>query len=261
MEFDVSQAEQCVLIEERDSILTVTINRPQVRNAVDYATAEAIAGALERLASEEQLSSAIITGAGGFFSSGMDLGAFLGGSLPLFGDRGFAGIARRSASKPVIAAVEGFAIAGGFEIALACDLIVAAEGARFAIPEVQRGLVAAGGALLRLPRRMPYHVAMELALTGDFITAERLHGLGIVNRLTAAGAAHAEARSLAEKIIAAAPLAIKATKRIIAEQEDWSHEDMWEQQELVRVPVMNSADAREGAAAFGERRQPIWQGR
>src|SRR5271165_4708027 len=155
---DDQAAEQAVLTERREGVLLITLNRPEVRNAVNAALAEGVAGALEELDGDDSLSVGVLTGAGGYFSAGMDLGAFVKGESPWFGDRGFAGIAQRAARKPLIAAVEGFALAGGLEIALSCDLIVAAKGAKLGIPEAKRSLVAAGGALLRLPRRMPYHV-------------------------------------------------------------------------------------------------------
>src|SRR4029077_5736985 len=182
-----NETQPVVLTERYDNILLITLNRPEVRNAVNAALAEGVANALEELDSDEALSVGILTGAGGFFCAGMDLGAFVKGESPWFGYRGFAGIAQRAADKPLIAAIEGFAVAGGMEIALACDLIVAAEGAKLGIPEVKRSLVAAGGALLRLPRRMPYHVVMELALTGDPFPAERFQQLGLVNRIAEPG--------------------------------------------------------------------------
>ena len=182
-------SDAAVLTEQRDGVLLVTLNRPGQRNAVNRAVAEGIAAALERLDGSAELRVGVLTGAGKGFCAGMDLKAFVAGERPVVEGRGFAGIVQRPAAKPLIAAVEGFAVAGGFEIALACDLIVAARGARFGIPEVTRGLVAAGGALLRLPQRIPYHLAMELALTGDTITAERAAELGVVNRLTDAGGA------------------------------------------------------------------------
>lgn len=257
----MADGEAEVLVETIGGLMVVTINRPHVRNAINYRAAEAIAHALDRLDNDETLSVAIVTGAGGGFSSGMDLAAFVQGSKPSYGDRGFAGMTRRSADKPLIAAIEGFAIAGGFEMALACDLIVAAEGARFALPEVRRGLVAAAGALLRLPRRMPYHAVMELALTGEPITAERLHGFGVVNRLVAPGSALVEAKALASRIMEGGPLALAATKRILVEQQDWSLNEMWEKQEPLFRAVAGSVDAREGATAFKERRPPKWQRR
>jgi len=241
--------------------MIITLNRPEVRNAVNAALAAGLAGALEELDAEDSLSVGILTGAGGFFCAGMDLGAFVRGESPWFGDRGFAGIAQRSARKPLIAAIESFALAGGLEIALACDLIVAARGARMGIPEAKRSLVAAGGALLRLPRRIPYHVAMELALTGDPMLSERLHELGLVNRLTEPGDAVAGALELAAALAGNGPLALVAAKQIIAEQFDWSIDEMWAKQGEIAAPVMTSEDAKEGASAFKEKREPVWRGR
>src|SRR5438067_10369660 len=189
-----------VLAERRGNVLLITLNRPEVRNAVNAALAAGVAGALDELDADESLSVGVLTGGGGFFCAGMDLGAFVKGESPWFGDRGFAGIAQRASRKPLIAAIEGFALAGGMEIALACDLIVAAKGAKLGIPEAKRSLVAAGGALLRLPQRIPYHVAMELALTGDTIDAERAYELGLVNRLAEPGQAVATALELAAAI-------------------------------------------------------------
>jgi enoyl-CoA hydratase len=250
-----------VLTERRGSVLLITLNRPEVRNAVNAALAAGVAGALDELDADESLSVGVLTGAGGFFCAGMDLGAFVKGESPWFGDRGFAGIAQRSASKPLIAAIEGFAVAGGMEIALACDLIVAAKGAKMGIPEAKRSLVAAGGALLRLPRRMPYHVVMELALTGDPFPAERFHELGLVNRLSEPGGAVQAALELAARLAANGPLALSASKRILQEQFDWSSSDMWAKQGEIAGTVMASEDAKEGAGAFKEKRDPVWKGR
>jgi enoyl-CoA hydratase len=231
-----------------------------VRNAVNAALAAGVGGALDELDEDPALSVGVLTGAGGYFSAGMDLGAFVKGESPWYGDRGFAGIAQRAARKPLIAAIEGFALAGGMEIALACDLIVAARDARMGIPEAKRSLVAAGGALLRLPRRMPYHIVMELALTGEPLPAERFEQLGLVNRLAEPGTAVEVALELAASIAANGPLALIASKQILQEQFDWSSSEMWERQGAISGPVFASADAREGAAAFKEKREPLWQG-
>lgn len=250
-----------VLAERRGSVLLITINRPEVRNAVNAAVAAGVAGALDELDGDDALSVGVLSGAGGFFSAGMDLGAFVRGESPWFGDRGFAGIAQRASRKPLIAAIEGFALAGGMEVALACDLIVAARGAKMGIPEVKRSLVAAGGALLRLPRRMPYHAVMELALTGDPLPAERFHEYGLVNRLVEPGAAVDAALELAGELAKNGPLALVAAKQILQEQFDWSSAEMWDKQGAIAGPVMASEDAKEGASAFKEKREPVWKGR
>jgi enoyl-CoA hydratase len=253
--------QEAVLTERRERVLLITINRPEQRNAVNAAVAEAIAAALDRLDGDPGLSLGVLTGAGKGFCAGMDLKAFVAGERPWAGDRGFAGIAQRSAEKPLIAAIEGFAVAGGLEVALACDLIVAARGARLGIPEVKRSLVAAGGALLRLPRVLPRTIAMELALTGDPIDAERGYELGLVNRLAEPGQAVTTALELAEAIAPNGPLALAATKRILTEAADWPDSEFFARQGEIAGPVMSSEDAREGAKAFAEKRPPVWQGR
>jgi enoyl-CoA hydratase len=252
---------QAVLTEARGRVLLITINRPDQRNAVNAAVAEGIAAALDRLDSDPELSLGVLTGAGKGFSAGMDLKAFVTGERPYAGDRGFAGITQRAAEKPLIAAVEGFAVAGGLEVALACDLIVASRGAKLGIPEVRRSLVAAGGALLRLPRILPRTIAMELALTGEPIEAERAHELGLVNRLAEPGESLTVALELAETIAANGPLALAATKRIMTEAVDWPDSEFFARQGEIVAPVMSSEDAREGATAFAEKRPPVWQGR
>ena len=253
--------ESAVLTERRDGVLLITLNRPDARNAVNAALAAGVAAALDELDADDELGVGVLTGAGKGFSSGMDLKAFVAGESPYAADRGFAGITQRAAEKPLIAAIEGFAVAGGFEVALSCDLIVAARGARLGIPEVKRSLVAAGGALLRLPQRIPYHVAMELALTGDPIDAERGYELGIVNRLADPGGAVDAALELAAEVARNGPLALKASKRIVESSGDWAESEWWERQGEIAGPVMTSEDAREGAIAFAEKRDPIWRGR
>jgi enoyl-CoA hydratase len=257
----VATSAEPVLTERLGNVLLITLNRPEVRNAVNAALAAGVAGALDELDEDPSLSVGVLTGTGGFFCAGMDLGAFVKGESPWFGDRGFAGIAQRSARKPLIAAIEGFAVAGGMEIALACDLIVAARGAKMGIPEVTRSLVAAGGALLRLPRRMPYHVVMELALTGDPLPAERFHELGLVNRVTDPGGAVDGALELAGRLAKNGPLALIASKQILQQQFDWSTDEMWDKQGAISGPVFASQDAKEGSTAFKEKREPQWQGR
>ena len=250
-----------VLTERRDAVLVITIDRPEARNAVNRAVAEGIAAALDELDGDDALAVGVLTGAGAGFCAGMDLKAFVAGESPHVEGRGFAGIVQRGARKPLIAAVEGFAVAGGFEVALACDLIVAARGAKLGVPEVKRSLVAAGGALRRLPQRLPYGVAMELALTGDPIDAERAHALGVVNRLAEPGGAVDAALELAAAIARNGPLAVAATKAVLERQWEWGEEEFWTRQLEVAGPVFGSADAREGAVAFAEKREPVWRGR
>jgi enoyl-CoA hydratase len=250
-----------LLTERREPVLVMTLNRPEVRNAIDRSLAQAIAAALEELDADPELRVGVLTGAGRGFCAGMDLKRFAeSGDRPWVTDRGFAGIARRASRKPLIAALEGFAVAGGLEVALACDLIVAARGTKLGIPEVKRGLVAAGGALRRLPRLLPAPLAMELALTGELISAERAFELGAINRLTAPGEARAAALELAEQIGANAPLALIASKQVLQEQWSWSDGEFWERQQAIVEPVATSADAREGARSFTEKREPIWKG-
>ena len=252
--------DSAVLTQRRERVLVITLNRPEQRNAVNSAVAQGIASALDELDSDEQLFTGVITGAGKGFCAGMDLKAFVAGDSPYVGTRGFAGITRRAAVKPLIAAIEGFAVAGGLEVALACDLIVAARGAKLGIPEVKRSLVAAGGGLLRLPRVLPRNIAMELALTGDPILAERGFELGLVNRLAEPGSALDTALELAAAIAANGPLALAASKRILTEAADWPDAEFFERQEAIARPVMQSQDAREGATAFAEKRPPVLRG-
>ncbi|REE96618.1 crotonase/enoyl-CoA hydratase family protein [Thermomonospora umbrina] len=249
-----------VLTETEGAVLVITINRPEAKNAVNGAVAQGIADAVEEFDGRKDLSVAVITGAGGTFCSGMDLKAFLKGEAPWVDGRGFAGLVERPPLKPLIAAVEGYALAGGCEVALSCDMIVASRDAKFGLPEPKRGLVAAGGGLLRLPQRIPYHIAMEVALTGDFYTAERMAELGFVNRLAENGGALAAAKELALKIAENAPLALAATKKIIVESPEWAADEVWAKQGEIVGPVFGSKDAMEGPAAFAEKRKPVWQG-
>ena len=250
-----------VLVEYADRVAVMTINRPRARNAVNHAVSALMAEALDELDRRDDLTVGIITGAGGTFSSGMDLKAFLAGENVAIEGRGFAGLTQAPPRKPLIAAVEGWALAGGCEVALACDLIVAANDAKFGIPEVKRGLVAGAGGLIRLPRRIPAGIAMELALTGDPLPAADAHRLGLVNVLTEPGGALDGARALAARIAANGPLAVATTKQIIAQQHDWDMTEAWAQQQPMLQPVFTSEDAREGARAFAEKRPPVWTGR
>lgn len=248
-------------LETRGNILLITLNRPEARNAMDFETATALAAALDLLESRDELSVAILTGAGGTFCSGMDLKGFLAGKRPSLPGRGFGGLTEAPPRKVLIAAVEGYALAGGFEMALACDLIVASKAAKFGLPEVKRGLVAGAGGLMRLPRRMPYHIAMEYALTGNMLGAEQAHAYGLVNRLTEPGQALDAALALAEEVGANGPMAVAVSKQIVSESTDWSAAEMFERQRPIVAPVFSSADAREGAAAFAEKRKPVWTGK
>jgi enoyl-CoA hydratase len=249
-----------VLVEVADGVLEVTINRPEAKNAMTKAAAEAISAAMDRLEAEDDLRCAILTGAGGTFCSGMDLKGFLKGEFPTVPDRGFGGLTSWTPKKPVIAAVDGFALAGGLELALGCDLIVASRGAKFGIPEAKRGLVAGGGGVVQLPRLLPRPLAMELALTGDPITAERAYELGLVNRVTD-GPAIEGARDLARSIAANGPLAVAASKAIIRDSWLWADAEVNEKQTPYIAKVFASEDAREGATAFAQKRKPEWKGR
>jgi len=252
-------SENAVLVEQRGRILIITINRPEAKNAVNAAVSRGLADAVDRLDSDPGLSVGIVTGAGGSFCAGMDLKAFARGENVIVEGRGM-GFTEEPPVKPLIAAVEGYALAGGTEVALATDLIVASRDSAFGIPEVKRGLVAGGGGLLRLPQRIPYAVAMELALTGDNLPAERAHELGLVNVLAEPGSALDAAIKLAEKITANGPLAVAATKRIIVESRNWGPDEMWAEQTRILMPVFSSNDAKEGAIAFAEKRAPRWTG-
>lgn len=249
-----------VLTEARDGVLVVTLNRPEAKNAMNKAAAEAIAAAMDLLDHNEDLRVGILTGAGGTFCSGMDLKGFLKGERPSIPGRGFAGLTEAPPKKPLIAAVDGYALAGGMEIALSCDMIVANRNAKFGIPEVKRGLAAAAGGLIRMPRQMPIRVAMEFALTGEFFGAERAHQLGIINRVTDGPALDA-ALELAAAIGANGPLAVKASKQVVVESRLWPEDQMWKKQQEIVGPVFVSEDAREGAAAFAEKRAPNWKGK
>lgn len=250
-----------VLVEARDGVQVITINRPEAKNALNGAVARGIAAAIDELEESDALRVGVLTGAGGTFSAGMDLKAFLTGDVPLVGDRGLGGLTQAPPRKPLIAAVEGWAVAGGFELTLACDLVVASREARFGVPEVKRALVAAAGAAILLPQRIPQAIALEMLLTGDPITAERAAELGLVNRLTDAGGALDGALALAVRIAENGPLAVAVSKQIARSAPDWTLEEAWQRQAELVGPVMGSDDAREGATAFAEKRPPVWTGR
>jgi enoyl-CoA hydratase len=249
-------------VQRDPPFIVLSLNRPAIHNAIDLPTAEAIAAFLDELDGVDAFRVGVITGAGGTFCAGMDLGAYHRGEPdPYVPGRGFGGIVESPPAKPLIAAVEGYALAGGFEVVLCCDLVVAGEGASFGIPEVRRGLVAAGGGLLRLRERIPYQQALALALLGDTISAGRAHELGLVQEVVPDGRALAAALVLAQRIASNAPLAVATSKRILADSADWPREEWFARQEAYVGPVLASADAREGAAAFTAKRPPVWTGR
>ncbi len=250
-------ADDVVLTEKRGRVLLVTINRPEARNAINSDVGRGLVAALKELDEDAGLTAGVLTGAGRGFCSGMDLKAFLEGGTP----EGFDEFLRHGARKPLIAAVEGFALAGGLEVALTCDLLVAAKGVKLGIPEVGVGLFAAGGALMRLPRRVPYGVAMEMALTADPILAEKALEYGLVSRLAEPGKALEVALELAERIARNAPLAVAASKRLIRDTAGRTEEEFWDHQRPFSGPVFSSEDAKEGPRAFAEKRAPNWSGR
>ncbi len=258
---EISEASEVVRTSVDNGVLVITINRPDARNCVNREVAEAIAAALDRLDAENDLRVGVLSGVGRGFCAGMDLKAFARGESPVADDRGFAGITMRSARKPLIAAVEGFALAGGLEIALACDLIVAASDAKFGIPEVRVGLIAGAGGLWRLPRRVGVGRAAMMALTGAPVLGDEAQRIGLVDRVVEPGSALAESVALARQIGANAPLALAATKAILTEGFSQSAEEFWDWQRGHFKTVVTSADAREGAVAFAEKRTPQWQGR
>jgi enoyl-CoA hydratase len=256
----IENGEPVLRTEVRGHVLIVVLNRPHAKHAFNLALASALSDALDRFDEDSALRVGILTGSGGTFSSGADLKALLRGERGYTEKRGGFGIMKRPPEKPLIAAVEGYAVAGGFELALSADLIVAARDAKFGLPEVKRGLVAVGGALFRLPRRIPYHVAMEMALTGDLYPAERMVELGIVSRVVDAGTALDAALELAHRLSENGPLALRATKQIVFHANAWSDEVAWGEQRRYADPAFKSEDAKEGPRAFAEKRKPVFRG-
>lgn len=256
----MSREEQPLIIEERGRILVLTLNRPHAKNAMSLQLSEELAEAFEMLDTRDDLSLGVITGSGGTFCAGMDLKGFARGEIPIVPDRGFAGLVQRPPRKPLIAAVEGYALGGGFEIALACDLIVAASDATFGLPEVKRGLTANAGGLLRLTERIPYHFAMELVLTGRMLPAEEAGELHLVNRVTPTGSALEQALELADQVADNAPLALATSKQVMVDSADWPISEKFERQHEYVNPIRQSNDAAEGARAFAEKRKPVWTG-
>jgi enoyl-CoA hydratase len=258
---DRSPADGEVTVEVQERVMVVTINRPAVRNAITLSVAEAIAAALDQLDAADELSAGVLTGAGGTFCAGRDLKASQQGDHPWVGHRGFAGVAEYGSVKPLIAAGEGYALGGGFEIVLSCDLVVAASSAKLGLPEVHRGRIAGAGGLIRLPDRVPYHIAMEMALTGEPVTADRAAHFGLVNQVVPDGQALGAAIELGRRVARNGPLAVTATKQVIRDSRDWPTSEAFARQELISAAMRASADARESARAFTEKRQPVWRNR
>ena len=246
-----------VLTEKRDRVLLITLNRPDAMNSINGDLSHGLMAAIESLNTDSELTAGVLTGAGRGFCAGMDLKAFARGE-----DIGpFMKFIKSGAEKPLIGAVEGFALAGGLELALTCDLLVAAEGVKLGIPEVGVGLYAAAGGLLRLPSRVGFSKAMEMAITADPITAEEAYNYGLVARLTEKGGAVEGALALAERVAQNAPLAVAASKKIIeATTQGLTEEELWALNTELQIPVFTSNDAREGPVAFAEKRPPNWTG-
>lgn len=252
---------ELVLTERHDGVLTITINRPAQKNAVSREVAVQLASVLDLLDNDPTLSVGVLTGAGGTFSAGMDLKAFAKGQTPILSGRGFGGLTQAVVRKPLIAAVEGWALGGGFEMVLACDLIVAAQDAKFGLPEVKRGLIAGEGGVIRLPKRIPYHVALKVLLTGEPISAADAKQYGLVSELTASGAALAGAQELAARIAGNAPLALAKVKQVLRETQGLNDTEAFTRQAEDASGLLNTEDAHEGALAFAEKRAPVWRGR
>jgi enoyl-CoA hydratase/carnithine racemase len=250
-----------VLVEVHGEVLVITMNRPDQRNAMTLASAEGIAAGLDLLDGDPGLRVGILTGAGGTFCAGMDLKRYVElDERPFVVGRGFGGLTERPPRKPLIAAVEGWALGGGFEMVLACDLVVAGETAQFGRPEVKRGLVARGGGLVRLSQRLPRAIALELLMTGEPITAERAEQFGLVNTLTPDGGSLGGATRLARSIAANAPLEVEVAKTVADASQGWPQEQIFELQAPFTDAVFASQDAKEGSSAFVEQRSPRWTG-
>ena len=243
-----------------DHILLIRIDRPHRRNAFDGATARAMESVINNYEADHNLHCAIITGSDTVFSSGQDLAAVPYKDFGTSEKRGGFGIMKVPPTKPVIAAVEGMALGGGLELCLSCDLVVASRTAQMGLPEVARSLLALGGGLFRLAKRIPYHIAMEMILTGQHYSAEYMKEIGLVNQLAEPGRAAERAIELAHKIIKNAPLAVQASKLIVQKSVDWTDEESWEKQEGYAGPVLSSQDFHEGLRAFAEKRKPEWKG-
>jgi enoyl-CoA hydratase len=250
-----------VLRERRGHVELLTINRPEARNAINRATALALSDALDECESDDDVWVVVLTGAGDkAFSAGMDLKAFAMGEFPIT-EKGFGGITKREFSKPLIAAANGSALAGGFEMMISCDMVVAAAHAKFGIPEASRGLVAGAGGLIRLPKLIPLAVAYEMALTAEPIDAQRAYELGLVNLVVHGDEVVNAAVELAERIAKNAPLAVRTSKAVIRRARELNEDDAWTVNDDAFAMIGRSADAMEGAMAFAEKREPNWQGK
>ena len=254
-------ATELVQTERHDGVLTIIINRPAQKNAISREVAVQLVSALDQLDTDPTLSVGVLTGAGGTFSAGMDLKAFANGQTPIIPGRGFGGLTQAVVRKPLIAAVEGWALGGGFEMVLACDVIVAAQDAKFGLPEVKRGLIAGEGGVIRLPHRIPYHIALTVLLTGEPISAVDAKQYGLVSELTASGAALQAAQELAQRIAGNAPLALGRVKQVLRETQGLDDAEAFKRQEQNATSLLDSDDAHEGALAFAEKRAPVWRGR
>ncbi len=253
--------EMPVLVDRQGSLWVITLNRPAQRNAIDHATATLLEQVVDAFEADDRAQVAILTGAGGTFSAGMDLKAAASGQFPVTDRRGPLGITSQRISKPVIAAVEGHALAGGCELALVADLVVASTESQFGLPEAKRGLVAAAGGVLRLTQRLPRNIALELALTGNPMPATRMAELGLVNRLAEPGEVLKTAIALAEEIVVNAPISLRVSKEIVDLCADWSISEEFDKQSALASSALFSEDANEGVAAFAEGRPPVWRGR
>jgi len=250
-----------VVTSSEGGVLTILLNRPVSHNAMTESMSYALAEAMDRLDEDPTLAVGVLSGAGASFCSGMDLKSFLRGERPEVPGRGFGGVTEKPPAKPLIAAVEGYALAGGCELVLSCDLVVAAETSQFGLPEVKRGLIAGSGGLMRLGTRIPPQIAMEYVLTGRNLSATDAHRWGLVNRLTPQGDSLRVAQQLALEIAGNAPLAVQTSKRIMLESPDWPADRRWDIQRQSLETIFNTADAAEGATAFAQKRLPVWQGR